>query len=120
MDGFLCKTLTRYEIFCDKQKTAYEMRIRDWSSDVCSSDLRVTKANNRQTMVQAVMFFSFLATTVGPSTWLLSLFDGLNKPASWGWTIAGLPCIGPAIRSEARSVGRECVSKGRYRWLPRH
>src|SRR3546814_13748051 len=26
--------------FC-KQKTAYEMRISDWSSDVCSSDLRI-------------------------------------------------------------------------------
>src|SRR3546814_18717220 len=26
-------------LFC-KQKTAYEMRISDWSSDVCSSDLR--------------------------------------------------------------------------------
>src|SRR3546814_1550545 len=25
--------------FCDKQKTAYEMRISDWSSDVCSCDL---------------------------------------------------------------------------------
>src|SRR3546814_8894757 len=28
--------------FC-KQKTAYEMRISDWSSDVCSSDLALTK-----------------------------------------------------------------------------
>src|SRR3546814_8707650 len=27
--------------FCFKQKTAYEMRISDWSSDVCSSDLLV-------------------------------------------------------------------------------
>src|SRR3546814_4987477 len=27
--------------FCFKQKTAYEMRISDWSSDVCSSDLTV-------------------------------------------------------------------------------
>src|SRR3546814_10711127 len=27
-------------IFFCKQKTAYEMRISDWSSDVCSSDLR--------------------------------------------------------------------------------
>src|SRR3546814_7060557 len=27
-------------LFCFKQKTAYEMRISDWSSDVCSSDLR--------------------------------------------------------------------------------
>src|SRR3546814_2127912 len=26
-------------LFCVKQKTAYEMRISDWSSDVCSSDL---------------------------------------------------------------------------------
>src|SRR3546814_15626788 len=26
--------------FCVKQKTAYEMRISDWSSDVCSSDLK--------------------------------------------------------------------------------
>src|SRR3546814_9724623 len=26
-------------LFFVKQKTAYEMRIRDWSSDVCSSDL---------------------------------------------------------------------------------
>src|SRR3546814_9826899 len=26
-------------MFCCKQKTAYEMRISDWSSDVCSSDL---------------------------------------------------------------------------------
>src|SRR3546814_3332981 len=28
--------------FFFKQKTAYEMRISDWSSDVCSSDLPVT------------------------------------------------------------------------------
>src|SRR3546814_10014756 len=28
--------------FFFKQKTAYEMRISDWSSDVCSSDLRWT------------------------------------------------------------------------------
>src|SRR3546814_2369314 len=28
-----------YIIFFFKQKTAYEMRISDWSSDVCSSDL---------------------------------------------------------------------------------
>src|SRR3546814_8723979 len=30
--------------FFFKQKTAYEMRISDWSSDVCSSDLRVLAA----------------------------------------------------------------------------
>src|SRR3546814_15857555 len=29
--------------FFFKQKTAYEMRISDWSSDVCSSDLKTSK-----------------------------------------------------------------------------
>src|SRR3546814_5746809 len=33
-----CIVMVRYFFFF-KQKTAYEMRISDWSSDVCSSDL---------------------------------------------------------------------------------
>src|SRR3546814_458236 len=33
--------------FFFKQKTAYEMRISDWSSDVCSSDLLSTRRNSR-------------------------------------------------------------------------
>src|SRR3546814_15546943 len=32
-----------YFFFFFKQKTAYEMRISDWSSDVCSSDLRTRR-----------------------------------------------------------------------------
>src|SRR3546814_2970490 len=32
-----------YRVFCFKQKTAYEMRISDWSSDVCSSDLETAQ-----------------------------------------------------------------------------
>src|SRR3546814_4842819 len=40
----LCRCLVSYGsydlCFFFKQKTAYEMRISDWSSDVCSSDLR--------------------------------------------------------------------------------
>src|SRR3546814_2034297 len=32
-------SLVEYVFFFFKQKTAYEMRISDWSSDVCSSDL---------------------------------------------------------------------------------
>src|SRR3546814_3247341 len=31
--------LSYYVVFFFRQKTAYEMRISDWSSDVCSSDL---------------------------------------------------------------------------------
>src|SRR3546814_5895132 len=34
-----------YVFFFFKQKTAYEMRISDWSSDVCSSDLFDMEAN---------------------------------------------------------------------------
>src|SRR3546814_6974795 len=32
-------------VFFFKQKTAYEMRISDWSSDVCSSDLELVRAS---------------------------------------------------------------------------
>src|SRR3546814_4031357 len=35
----LCDVYALYLFFFFKQKTAYEMRISDWSSDVCSSDL---------------------------------------------------------------------------------
>src|SRR3546814_4675471 len=31
--------MSSFDFFFAKQKTAYEMRISDWSSDVCSSDL---------------------------------------------------------------------------------
>src|SRR3546814_8795712 len=33
-------------VFCFKQKTAYEMRISDWSSDVCSSDLHAQDSHH--------------------------------------------------------------------------
>src|SRR3546814_4051701 len=36
-------------VFFFKQKTAYEMRISDWSSDVCSSDLKIVRATNGAT-----------------------------------------------------------------------
>src|SRR3546814_5827310 len=35
-------------LFFFKQKTAYEMRISDWSSDVCSSDLRLVAQHEDQ------------------------------------------------------------------------
>src|SRR3546814_2704266 len=49
--------------FCFKQKTAYEMRISDWSSDVCSSDL----------LERAEITFTrfFINSTIG----MLGLFD---------------------------------------------
>src|SRR3546814_17946540 len=35
----MCISIFLFVFFFFKQKTAYEMRISDWSSDVCSSDL---------------------------------------------------------------------------------
>src|SRR3546814_8642344 len=43
-------------LFCFKQKTAYEMRISDWSSDVCSSDLY---------RIETLLFASMILLTVG-------------------------------------------------------
>src|SRR3546814_9158015 len=39
--------LDEWFCFFFKQKTAYEMRISDWSSDVCSSDLRLLRVEGR-------------------------------------------------------------------------
>src|SRR3546814_4163649 len=48
MGGYLVSMLfTGAVFFFFKQKTAYEMRISDWSSDVCSSDLTGTPAVGR-------------------------------------------------------------------------
>src|SRR3546814_13948801 len=39
-----CVSLCCFLCFFFKQKTAYEMRISDWSSDVCSSDLHILES----------------------------------------------------------------------------
>src|SRR3546814_7388504 len=40
----VCSFVSCHLFFFFKQKTAYEMRISDWSSDVCSSDLAAVRA----------------------------------------------------------------------------
>src|SRR3546814_9032244 len=42
-------------VFFFKQKTAYEMRISDWSSDVCSSDLPSQIQNGRTSTSAPIM-----------------------------------------------------------------
>src|SRR3546814_7086477 len=44
----LCRCVLRFCFLFFKQKTAYEMRISDWSSDVCSSDLPVATREMRE------------------------------------------------------------------------
>src|SRR3546814_12043430 len=41
-----------FAVFCFKQKTAYELRISDWSSDVCSSDLHALHADAELAQMQ--------------------------------------------------------------------
>src|SRR3546814_2193568 len=48
---------SRVLFFVFKQKTAYEMRISDWSSDVCSSDLSLLTAIGRD-CVGALQFLT--------------------------------------------------------------
>src|SRR3546814_9525411 len=44
---YICLVVVILFFFFFKQKTAYEMRISDWSSDVCSSDLTNRVARDR-------------------------------------------------------------------------
>src|SRR3546814_3141195 len=103
--------------FFFKQKTAYEMRISDWSSDVCSSDLdphpmrffrpesawfRLTSLDQREALVKAA----------GADEMLVFTFDA---------ALAGLSAEAFVTeRSEERRVGKECVSTCRSRWSPYH
>src|SRR3546814_1597561 len=50
-----------------KQKTAYEMRISDWSSDVCSSDLTVNQSIDQDTAELLVEEFCHNITRVSES-----------------------------------------------------
>src|SRR3546814_16281142 len=45
-----------------KQKTAYEMRISDWSSDVCSSDLAMPDAMIDDPEIERRMLFAYEET----------------------------------------------------------
>src|SRR3546814_5240444 len=86
--------------FFFKQKTAYEMRISDWSSDVCSSDLLAAA----------------LRHAIGEPQSETRLVSGYFVPGR-----AGVDALGAlAARSEERRVGKECVSTCRSRWSPYH
>src|SRR3546814_4448060 len=92
--------------FFFKQKTAYEMRISDWSSDVCSSDLRFVEPLAGGAPVRS--------TNMGSQ---VRIFHHLRQ------CCAKTGFVRPderAVRSEERRVGKECVSTCRSRWSPYH
>src|SRR3546814_19056784 len=120
-----------------KQKTAYEMRISDWSADVCSSDLRFQVERDR--------FLGAAPLQEGDAeVGLVPLLE--RRPARaeiercLRERVAGLRIVDPddlgahagqqqrrvrageelRQRSEERRVGKGCVSTCRSRWSPSH
>src|SRR3546814_10696602 len=87
-------------VFFFKQKTAYEMRISDWSSDVCSSDLR--DAGHARHPVDCLPIPLCADKQIGRRA------------------VSQIFSIFLQTRSEERRVGKECVSTCRSRWSPYH
>src|SRR3546814_1200145 len=99
-----------------KQKTADEMRISDWSSDVCSSDLVVDDDNcdNLRTAQHAS------SITLAMTILNLVLYLALSHFGSVSPNFLAVSAVLTLIqsRSEERRVGKECVSTCRSRWSP--
>src|SRR3546814_14244949 len=104
--------------FFFKQKTAYEMRISDWSSDVCSSDLLAHLAGD--VVLGGVPPQSQPRPCGGRAR-----AHAAAAPAQRGHHRAGYAgdhagAVAARHRSEERRVGKECVSTCRSRWSPYH
>src|SRR3546814_9137755 len=94
--------------FFFKQKTAYEMRISDWSSDVCSSDL----------ICPLKLVHNPSASELISADKCVSLLSIRQVPFCAQFFRFSLNCHN--YRSEERRVGKECVSTCRSRWSPYH
>src|SRR3546814_13580640 len=117
-------------VFFFKQKTAYEMRISDWSSDVCSSDLNEMRHAVQIRSEQNEGIVDYRAPDAPPRSSIAWSFDvatthetgraqirHISTRGLQGSTSMSLD-VGSMIRSEERRVGKECVSTCRYRWSP--
>src|SRR3546814_15959767 len=112
-------------IFFFKQKTAYEMRISDWSSDVCSSDLADQLEEARpvgapeadEDVIAAELPVPLRVPQQGEEH---QHRHGGAGHASTGQLPARQTEVAEHERSEERRVGKECVSTCRSRWSPYH
>src|SRR3546814_7266893 len=119
------------------------MRISDWSSDVCASDLHplhwyasIFLLTNLGQGVFYGLVFLYVSSVLGLAAafvWVLladavvtlaaiplwyALVRALEKHRAWA---LGLVISAAALlRSEERRVGKECVSTCRSRWSPYH
>src|SRR3546814_7070534 len=107
-----------FSFFFFKQKTAYEMRISDWSSDVCSSDLVKTLSKLRG--ANAIGFDgrggSVIDWQPGTPDSLLVMRSNVREANFHSASLLKKD----EERSEERRVGKECVSTCRSRWSPYH
>src|SRR3546814_15614714 len=100
------------------------MRISDWSSDVCSSDL-VTVPVSKRTRPELARLIGLLVDTLplriacGPDTRFDALLDDVHKVSREGIRHRDVPFhrIVQSVRPEERRAGTECVGTCRSRWL---
>src|SRR3546814_5416225 len=97
------------------------MRISDWSSDVCSSDLidslvERVHALDVEADTEPVRGSGILDIGGGADEAIFVAMAG-NPPAK---RREHVEMIDRALRSEERRVGKECVSTCRSRWSPYH
>src|SRR3546814_8759315 len=97
--------------FFFKQKTAYEMRISDWSSDVCSSDLLERRRD------RGIQDFDLAAQDLDLARTQIGIAGAFRAQAN---QTGDAHAVHVADRSEERRVGKECVSTCRSRWSPYH
>src|SRR3546814_8129690 len=115
-----CLFFLHFICFFFKQKTAYDMRISDWSSDVCSSDLN---AGISQRSLAIETDFSVYRTIVDVDLLAPIALTQQVLPrmiGAGGGQIVAISSVAGMARSEERRVGKECVSTCRYRWSPSH
>src|SRR3546814_3168505 len=111
-------------VFFFKQKTAYEMRISDWSSDVCSSDLVANSVPQTATVQRADA--KFTATYDGAPQFTaiegtqLSVAKNSPAPVFRVSPTSYVALSNGVWRSEERRVGKACVSPCRSRGSPDH
>src|SRR3546814_17220670 len=94
------------------------MRISDWSSDVCSSDLRRDAVRVPPTPGSQVPAFGHTTgaqARTRPGSYLAHPVLAA-PPVARGRQAHAYPARGGRDRSEERRVGKECVSTCRSRW----
>src|SRR3546814_10416430 len=98
------------EIFLFKQKTAYERRIRDWSSDVCSSDL-ISRVAGECAIMEIRSFFgsSLMRCSHSPLKYIAHSMSS-SRLASYDST---MPVSGAAVVTSDQRVSLRRSSHGK-------